>query len=158
MSEGIVAEKSAGVHELTIERRFAAPPQKVFAAWTDPALLAGWFGPGEMTCPEVELDVREGGRWRTVMLETGGTRHIVAGTYVEIDPPRRLVMTWAWEQGGAFGNETLVEIDLEADGDGTLMHFRHSGFETVGAVEMHSHGWGATWPCLDAFIAEGKLG
>ena len=33
---------------LTIKRRFNAPPEKVFAAWTDPEKVKRWMGPGEI--------------------------------------------------------------------------------------------------------------
>ena len=51
-----------------------------------------------------------------------------------------------------------IEIVFEPDGDGTMMHFRHSGFETENAAAMHGQGWESTWRCLDTFIAEGGLG
>ena len=91
---------------LVIERVFKAPPDKVFAAWTDPAILVKWFGPEGFSVPEHSLDVREGGAWRTVMVSPKGEPHTASGVYREIAPPRRLVMTWAWDQeDGKRGHE-----------------------------------------------------
>lgn len=157
MNVNIMASEGTATHELNFRRHFAAPPAKVFAAWTDPALLVGWWGPEGMNVPEYDIDLREGGAWRTVMQNSEGGQHIVGGTYREIDPPRRLVMTWAWEEGGTPGPATLIEIDLEPDGHGTMMSFRHSGFEVEDWAHRHSHGWASSLSCLDAFIAEGNL-
>ena len=41
---------------LTIKRRFNAPPEKVFAAWTDPEKVKRWMGPGEIKPMRVESD------------------------------------------------------------------------------------------------------
>src|SRR5690606_2283663 len=49
---------------LTFVRRFAAPPERVWRAWTEPAALKQWFGPADQPVASAELDVRVGGRFR----------------------------------------------------------------------------------------------
>jgi uncharacterized protein YndB with AHSA1/START domain len=81
-----------------LSRTYDAPPEAVFAAWTDPELLVQWFRPRGGTS-KAELDVRPGGRYRITMDPQGtlpGPGDIV-GTYVEVEPPKRLVFTFAWE-------------------------------------------------------------
>ena len=82
---------------LRLERVFDAPPERVYAAWTDPALLRRWWAaePG-WTTPEATTDVRVGGAYRLSMQGTDGILRTVAGEYLEVDPPRRLVYTWKW--------------------------------------------------------------
>ena len=157
MEQAVAAEQSSDVREFRIQRKFAATPEKVFAAWTDPGLIVGWFGPEGMGVPEVEIDLRVGGAWRTVMENDEGGQHVVGGVYREIELPSRLAMTWAWVNDGVEGQQTLIEIDFEADGEGTLMHFRHSGFDSQESSSMHGQGWESTWKCLEGFIAEGGL-
>src|SRR5262245_8894126 len=92
---------------LVIERVFKASPERVFKAWTDPAVLATWWGPIGFTAAEYRLDVRKDGAWRTVMRAPDGSSHRVSGVYREIMPPTRLVFTWGWEEdGGQRGHET----------------------------------------------------
>jgi uncharacterized protein YndB with AHSA1/START domain len=114
------------------ELRIAARPETVFAFWTDPELMARWMG------RDVRLDPRPGGEYR---IDYNG-RDIARGSFVELDPPHRLVMTWGWE---ALGDRTppgasTVEVTLVADGDGTLLHLRHTGLPTS-EIAGHAQGW-----------------
>src|SRR6476469_8268382 len=87
---------------LRLERVFDAPPERVYAAWTEPALLRRWWAaePG-WTTPEATTDVRVGGAYRLSMKGTDGILRTVVGEYLEIDPPRRLVYTWKWVEHAA---------------------------------------------------------
>jgi uncharacterized protein YndB with AHSA1/START domain len=77
--------------DLVITREFDAPRELVFKAWTDPALMAQWWGPHGFTNPSCELDPRPGGRWRIVMRGPDGVEHPARGHYREVVPPKRLV-------------------------------------------------------------------
>jgi uncharacterized protein YndB with AHSA1/START domain len=83
--------------ELTLKRTFNAPRELVFKAWTDPALVAKWWGPNEFTTPICELDARPGGKIYIVMHGPKGTDFDIdlpmTGVFQEFDPPRRLVFT-----------------------------------------------------------------
>jgi uncharacterized protein YndB with AHSA1/START domain len=83
---------------IRIERRFAAPAQAVFEAWTSAALLRRWYPPGaDWDTPVAEVDLRVGGRLRVVMRSPDG-QEFGGGDYREITPPTRLVLTWAWDR------------------------------------------------------------
>jgi len=137
---------------LIIERVFKASPEKVFKAWTDPAILVKWWGPEGFETPECEMEVRAGGAWRTTMVSPKGDSHTVSGVYREISSPSRLVMTWGWEQDGNRGHETVVEITFEPSGSGTKMRLVQSVFESVNARDMHSQGWTSTFNDLERFL------
>jgi uncharacterized protein YndB with AHSA1/START domain len=139
---------------LRLEREFRAPPERVFAAFTDPKLLAQWWGPEGMTCPVCEIDLRVGGRYRTCMRGDSGD-HWLSGVYREIVPPRRLVFTWAWEQSGARGHETVVEIDFAPAGPHTRIRLVQREFESEAARDQHRGGWTSTFTCLDRFLKGG---
>ncbi|HCB02844.1 MAG TPA: hypothetical protein DEQ43_01010 [Nocardioides bacterium] len=68
----------------TLDRSYAATPERVWAQWTDPELLASWFCPNPDLPTTCDLDVRPGGAWRVVMGEWA-----VGGRYVEVSPVTR---------------------------------------------------------------------
>jgi uncharacterized protein YndB with AHSA1/START domain len=80
---------------LTITRTIAAPPERVFAAWTRPEDFSVWFGGSAVDVPteSVSMDVRVGGRWTAVMRVPDGSAIHWHGRYTEVDPPRRLAFT-----------------------------------------------------------------
>ena len=80
---------------LTITRTIAAPPERVFAAWTRPEDFSVWFGGAAVDVPteSVVMDVRVGGRWTAVMHVPDGSVIDWHGRYTEVDPPRRLAFT-----------------------------------------------------------------
>ena len=80
---------------LTISRTIAAPPERVYAAWTTPADFAVWFGSDAVDVPAetVFMDVRVGGRWTAEMHVPDGSTVFWHGRYTEVDPPRRLAFT-----------------------------------------------------------------
>jgi len=126
---------------LIIERVFRASPDRVFRAWTDPAILVKWWGPAGYTTPELSLDVRPGGAWRTAMRSPDGSAHPVSGVFREINPPNRLVITWAWEEDGKRGHETEIELTFSAVAEGTRMRLIQRVFQSREARENHRWGW-----------------
>lgn len=100
---------------LRIERIFAAPRDRVWAAMTDPAQLAQWWGRGNPLTIE-RLELRRGGHWRFVEHTPDGARHGFEGRYREVTPPRRIVQTFEWD--GMPGHVVINETDLEDLGDG----------------------------------------
>lgn len=79
----------------TFTRILRAPRALVFRAWTDPTLLAQWWGPRGFTAPVCEVDARPGGRIRIVMRGPDGWEHAMTGVFREVTPPERLVFTTA---------------------------------------------------------------
>jgi uncharacterized protein YndB with AHSA1/START domain len=79
--------------EVSLTRRIAAPPEVVFAAWTDPKHLAEWWGPKGFTNPVCEADARVGGVIRIDMRGPDGVVYPMTGRFLQIDRPHRLVFT-----------------------------------------------------------------
>ena len=150
--------QTAGALELSYERTFAAPRASVFAAWTDPEILARWWGPKTHTIPEVSLDPKVGGAWMTLMRSPEGTEHRVSGVYREISPPTRLVFTWAWGFDGQRGHETVVTVEFDEVPEGTLMRFHQAAFESPDMTVAHDQGWTSTFEKFADFAAAGGLG
>src|SRR5262245_27715251 len=121
-----VAATGDSERTLVIERTFRASPERVFKAFTDPAILVTWWGPVGFPTPECKLGLRAGGVWRTVMRAPDGSPHSVSGVSREIVPPKRLVLTWAWEEDdGRRGDETEVELTFVAAGNATHLRIVH---------------------------------
>lgn len=140
---------------IEIHRTFRAPPERVFEAFRNPALLREWSAPGEHRNERVESDFRVGGRYRREMRFPDGSLHVLSGTYREIDPPRRLVYTYVWETLSV--GETLVEIELTRRGGGeTELHLVHSGFDDASFAANHEHGWGDCFDLLARLCAEAR--
>jgi uncharacterized protein YndB with AHSA1/START domain len=100
-------------HEIVMTRAFAAPPELVFAALTKPALLRQWYGPHGYRLVVCEVDLRVGGAWRFVVRGPDGSEMVLAGTYREIDPPKRLVHTEInADCSAADGVDTTITYEL----------------------------------------------
>lgn len=136
---------STEVLRVVEEIRIHAAPERVFGALTDPAELTSWWSvPDEYVTREAEVDVRPGGRYviRGTSVHLGTIE--VTGEYRVVDPPRRLSYTWTpdWD-GGA--RDSLVDIRLEPDGDGTRVVLTHTRFTTSLARDDHKRGWSAVF-------------
>ena len=146
-------EGSTADRKLVIERVFKAAPERVFRAWTDASILAKWWGPEGFTAPDATLDVRVGGAWKSTMVGPKGEAHVVSGVYREIAPPKRLVMTWAWENDGKRGHETVIELTFEPAAGGTKMRMVQSLFENVDQRDQHNMGWSSSFNDLERILA-----
>lgn len=130
---------------LEMERLIPVPPQRVFEYWTEPELVAKWFGPGDFDVPSSQLDLRPGGKWRTTIRSPEGKLRTVSGVYNTIDPPRRLVFTWAWDDdNGVRGHETQVTVTLEPTPGGTRLRLVQEDFQNREIRDRHNGGWASS--------------
>src|SRR5262249_62257970 len=87
--------------DLILTRIIGAPRDKVFKAWTDPALLKQWFAPLPWTTPVVETDVRPGGSTLIVMRSPDGNEFPKRGPYLALVPNERLPITRCYSKASA---------------------------------------------------------
>ena len=127
-----------------IIRTFEAPVEKVFQAWTDPAKMVKWMGPGTIYCKDVQIALKVGGQYRIHMFSEEDGDHIAIGEYQEIVPNQKLVFTWSWESGTVTGS--LVTIEFESQGESTQITLLHEDFPTKESAERHNQEWNG---CLD---------
>ena len=115
---------------LTITRTFPVTPESVFAAWTMPEVFSVWFGTDTVDVPldTLSMDARPGGAWSAVMHLPDGHQIHWEGSFVEVDPPNRLVLTMTDSPGTDPG--APLTVDLVAVEGGTEMIFTqmNSGF------------------------------
>ena len=81
---------------LTLVRRIAARPSIVFEALTTAERVCAWWGPDDLPVIRAEIDAQVGGAYRVRFQTLDGLEHEAFGEYLEIDPPRRLVMSWRY--------------------------------------------------------------
>lgn len=146
-----MAVQSATKPSLTIRRRLKASPAKVFAAWTDPEKIKSWFGPGEVRCTHAAFDLRVGGHYVIAATSPDGEKFQVGGTLREIVPDQKLVYTWAWQSTPE--RESLVTVEFQPDGDGTLLTLRHEQFADDEARDRHQHGWNGALDKMEKYLA-----
>ncbi len=106
--------------DLVLTRLFNAPPEKIFNAWTDPALLKQWFAPLPWTVTKAEADVRAGGTNLIVMRSPEGQEFPGHGVYLEVIKNQRLVFTNAFTKAWEPSEQKplmVVEVTLEQQGD-----------------------------------------
>jgi uncharacterized protein YndB with AHSA1/START domain len=141
---------------LVITRMFDAPRELVFKMWSDPSHLIHWMGPHEYPAMKVDNDFRVGGKWRIGLRSVDSTEDLwQSGVYREIEEPRKLAFTFAWEgmKGGTPPNETFVSIELEDVAGKTRMTFKQFLFDTVKNRDGHNYGWNSAFDRFDAYLA-----
>lgn len=108
-----------GTQLITFEREVAAPRDLVYRAYTEPELLVQWLGPRRLAMRVERFDLRHGGSWRYVHIDTDGTEYGFRGVFHGTPSPDRMTQTFEFD--GAPGHvslDTLVLVDL---GDRTLI-------------------------------------
>jgi len=116
---------TAHASTVRLERWFHATPERMFAAWTEPALLARWmFGPAirDEEIVHLEVDPRPGGAF-SFLVRREGQEFDHVGVYLRFERPHHLSFTWG--VGEPRDDASRVELALEAELDGvslTLVH------------------------------------
>jgi len=141
-----MSTQTATKPSLTIKRRLNAPPAKVYVAWTDPQIIARWFGPAGVESVEAKTDLRVGGRYHITM-HVPGDQHDIFGVYREVVPNERLSFSWSWRSTPE--RVSLVTVLIKPDGAGSLLTLNHEKFFDEKARDDHRKGWSG---CLDKLV------
>jgi uncharacterized protein YndB with AHSA1/START domain len=148
---------------LQVRRTFAAPREKVFAAWTQREQLEKWM------CRDVpshtvihhQQDIRTGGRWRMEVRDPAKNEvYWGQGVYREVKPPERLAFTWSWTKDTPGGpnlhtgsEETLVTVEFFARGNSTEVVLTHTGLASAKLRDEHDRGWNGCFDVLTSVLA-----
>jgi uncharacterized protein YndB with AHSA1/START domain len=142
-----------GSKELNLTREFNAPRELVFKAWTDPVMLAKWWGPNGVTNPTSEVDLKVGGRMYIVMLagdelgDLAGQRWPMEGVIEEIDNPHKFVFrNQAVDENGNVlidGHTTVTLEELGPDKTKMTLHVTAKGMAPMAPqmLEGMTAGW-----------------
>ena len=144
--------------DLVLEREIDVPVEMVWAAWTTPEHIKHWFAPKPVEVPECEIDLRPGGKFRTVMVLPDGTRMDNSGCYLEVVPHTRLVFTDALEPGfrPSAAQFFTGKIELEDLGNGRTKYRATAIHGTQENADHHRkmgffEGWGTALDQLVEF-------
>lgn len=153
-----------------LEREFDAPRDLVWRTWTEPELLARWYGPNVETIIH-KLDVSVGGAWLNEM-KFGDKSNYQRMDYTEVSPPERLVGLMSNTDGewniasnpmmADWPRVLLTTVTFEEAGGKTKMRLTwvpHEGTEAeiacfAGAIGGMDKGWGAGMKLLGELLAE----
>jgi uncharacterized protein YndB with AHSA1/START domain len=124
---------------LTYVRRIRATPAKVWNAFVDPREILHWWGPDAGPTLSAEMDVRVGGAFKIAFRTMDGERYENQGEYLELDPPRRIVMSW-W-LSATPGVRSRVTVSIEPIDEGVELTVMHDGFSDEGLRIRHEKGW-----------------
>jgi uncharacterized protein YndB with AHSA1/START domain len=72
--------------KINVEREFAAPVEKVWAAWTQSEILDQWWAPKPWKARTKKMDFKVGGRWMYAMVGPDGSEHWAVADYKAITP------------------------------------------------------------------------
>lgn len=148
----------AGSLELMLTRLIDAPREKLYRAWTDPALMKLWFAPLPWTTSLAETDVRPGGSSLVVMRSPEGQDFPNRGVYLEVVENERLVSTDAYTSAWVPSEKPFMTLILtfENAGGGTrytarALHWTVADREAHEKMGFHE-GWGKCTNQLAALV------
>lgn len=141
---------------LQVRRTFAAPREKVFAAWAQREQLEQWMCKDESSHTVIhhQQDIRTGGRYLMEVREPRKKEtYWGQGVYREVKPPDKIVFSWSWTKDTPDGPqlhpdspETQVTVEFFARGDSTEVVLTHAVFGSAKDRDEHNQGWNG---CLD---------
>ena len=140
---------------LEIKRLIKAPCDRVYAAWTDPAQLKQWFGPENVQTRELIADARAGGAFRWDLTNSDGEKMTMRGEYRELQPGKKIVFTWQWQDDEDWENHiSIVTVELsDRDGD-TELRLTHGQLPNEASRDGHTRGWESALDKLAKFFSK----
>lgn len=135
----------------TVERQYAAPPERVYEAWADAGTKGKWYSP-----PEI-FEFRTGGREYSRGGPPEGPVFTFDAVYQEIVPNCRIVYTYTLDMGDIRISVSTTTVELERTAEGTRLVFTEQGAYLDGhdTPETREHGTGLMLDALGV-VVEGK--
>lgn len=143
---------------LQLERKFGANVTRVFSAWTEPEVLAKWFGPEGFSVFDAVMECRPGGKYCITIEAPDKTKIKHFGEYLEVDAPNKLIFTWELENQACQGSAsqcatTIVELSFIEHEGGTLLKLQHEKLPNKAAIDGHRFGWTSSFESLTQLLA-----
>jgi uncharacterized protein YndB with AHSA1/START domain len=117
-----------GTLDMTTTAVIDAPADKVYRAFTEPDLVAQWWGPPELKTRIETFDPTAGGRWRIVHIDPDGNEYGFNGVVHSVVPNQRIIQTFEFE--GLPGHVCLQTLTLE-ETDGETKVTEHAVYQSV---------------------------
>lgn len=140
--------------DLTLEWRLPAPPDAVFPALSEPALIRRWFGapPGCHRTHAPDPGAL-GQPYRVGLRDAAGRAFAQVGCIVEVEPGRFLALEMDWEGGPVPAGRTRAELTFHAADGGTRLELRQGPFADDAARDAHRAYWEACLGRLSRVVA-----
>ncbi len=137
-------QRSTAHATFVIERTYDASPARVFAACSDPAVKARWFGDPTDANAKYELDFRVGGRERNLGGPPGGPVYTYEARYEEIVPDQRIVSTYTMDLDRTRISISVATLELQPAGAGTRLTYTEQGafLDSLDQPKDREHGCG----------------
>jgi uncharacterized protein YndB with AHSA1/START domain len=135
-----VARSQLGAR-LHLEKILHAPVEQAFATFVDAEKLREWWGPAGFRVSDLQFDAIEERNYRIEMQPPEGSCFHIRGTFREVEAPRRLAFTFAYEEPDPDDQETLVTAAFEPVEQGTRVVLEQEPFKTRERRALHLDGW-----------------
>ncbi len=140
---------------LEIKRLIKAPRDRVYAAWTDPAQLKEWFGPENVQTRDLIVDARMGGKFRWDVTNSEGEKMTMRGEYRELQPGKKIVFNWQWEEDEDWENHiSMVTVELDDADGGTELRLTHEQLPNEESRDGHNRGWNSALDKLEKLFSK----
>jgi uncharacterized protein YndB with AHSA1/START domain len=139
--------------DVYITRSFDAPVELVWKFWTQPDLLAQWFGPQGISTPSdtIEIDAREGGSWNLTMKDENG-EYPIRATITKVVEKEYLEMVMQSDTASGFLDNEVLRIQFHDHGEKTRITL-HQGPFTPEFRDLTRDGWNDSFAKLDGVFA-----
>jgi uncharacterized protein YndB with AHSA1/START domain len=142
--------------DVYITRAFNAPREVVWKFFTEPGLIARWFGPHIFSVPAdtVRVEAHEGGAYALTMVgvETG-ERAPMLGRISRIEPPEYLELVLEAHSSDVDLEDVILRLQFHDHGDRTRVTLHQGPFTTLDR-DLTEQGWGESFEKLDAVLTE----
>lgn len=124
-----------------LHRVIAAPPEKVFKAFTDPDAYASWLPPYGFVAKVHEMNVKVGGKYKMSFTNfSTGNDQSFGGEFLEIRPNELIKYSDSFDDPNLPG-EMITTVNLKAVSAGTELIITQEGIPSAIPVEMCYLGW-----------------
>ena len=140
---------------LTLKKVFSAPIELVWEAWTNPDHIIQWWAPKGMKINVIEHNFNVGGKWKYSMPMPDGNMFISEGTYLQIEPFKKIVTTADFRP---MTEGVELHASFEADGDKTNFTFSvvHPTEDYAKQQEKMGiyNGWGSAFDRMETLLVD----
>jgi uncharacterized protein YndB with AHSA1/START domain len=149
-----MSDRSTAHSTFVIERTYEADPARVFAAWSDPAAKARWFGPPQKPEGAYSLDFQIGGREHLSIEQAAGPTYTFDAVYQDIVPGQRIIYTYDMHRDEARISVSVATVEIEALGAGTRLTLTEQGvfLDGLDTPAEREHGTNALMDSLGSVL------
>lgn len=136
---------------LLVRRLVNGDAERVFNAWTRADQIMKWWGPAHVTCPQCDVDLQVGGRYRIANLLPDGSIIWIIGQFLRVEQPSLLEYSWQSGADPQFDPEAAQRVTVRflAKGPKTEIVVEHKHIPDEQARTNHNFGW---LGCLDGLV------